>query len=273
MSHHQNLGQYSLAQVFDSDQNELEDGDVLFVGHRMKLTGDYGPAVTLPFGNKKVIKMSLARAGFSQWQEGQAVGNAIKFAASFLGERVMLAVNDVVVAVTGRNFFFPHKPAAFHRSCARYARAATLLRAGLWYGCGWRSLLFLFLSETLWSVPPHPACAMFVSNHGSQVDPNGNCIPTASTYAGRWYSVLTLGTNYHCEHHDFPTIPLDRLGRLRQIAPEYYRAGSNDNLRQIMHDTFAHPEFYACMSANGLLADSTAQPKPRTTTTTVTSAP
>ena len=103
----------------------------------------------------------------------------------------------------------------------------------------------------MWSIPPHPACAMFVTNHGSSTDNGtGKCIPSSSTYAGRWYSLLTLGTNYHLEHHDFPTIPLHKLGVLRKIAPEFYQEGSSDNVFQIMRKAFAEPEFYACMDAN-----------------------
>ena len=54
----------------------------------------------------------------------------------------------------------------------------------------------------------------------------------------------------HCEHHDFPTIPLHRLGELRKIAPEFYSTQSNDNVLKIMKKAFTKPEFYACMDAN-----------------------
>lgn len=61
---------------------------------------------------------------------------------------------------------------------------------------------------------------------------------------------MTLGTNYHLEHHDFPTIPLHKLEMLRKIAPEFYQKGSSDNVFRIMRKAFAEPEFYACMDAN-----------------------
>jgi fatty acid desaturase len=179
------------------------------------------------------------------------------FATSFLFERMMLAMNDVIVALAGKNFFFLQKPSQFHRECASYCRAAVTVRALIWWlGNGsWHSLLFLFLSETLWSLPPHPAAAMFVTNHGSRpndgkisTSPSNSCIPSSSTYAGKLYSILTLGTNYHCEHHDFPTVPLDKLGTLRNIAPEFYRSGSNDRLWPIMIQAFGRPEYYACMN-------------------------
>ena len=179
----------------------------------------------------------------------------------------MLCWNDVVVAITGRNFFFPNKPDEFHRQCATYTRCAVAMRLLLFLAAGWKALLFLYWSETLWSIPPHPACAMFITNHGSSssdndgVDNENQCRPTSSTYAGAWYSILTLGTNYHCEHHDFPTIPFHLLGRLHQLAPSYYPHGAEDddnnklppqNVFAIMKKTFSEPEFYACSNANQL---------------------
>ena len=255
LTHHKSLGDpssASLQTLFNSTQKEFEDGDVLFVAHRMKLKGEVGPRFTI-MGRE--IVMSISKAGFNNWVEDQPIRNALVFATSFMYERLMLMMNDVVVAITGRNYFFPNKPVEFHTECARYCRCAVLVRGLLWKLAGWKSLLFLYLSETLWSIPPHPACAMFVTNHGSTtVDSSesgdgGDCIPSSSTYAGRWYSLFTLGTNYHCEHHDFPTIPLHRLGELRKIAPEFYRDGSNDNVFKIMRRVFAKPEFYACMDA------------------------
>jgi fatty acid desaturase len=255
LTHHKSLGDptsASLQTLFNSTQKEFEDGDVLFVAHRMKLKGEVGPRFNIM--GREVI-LSISKAGFNNWVEDQPIRNAVVFATSFMYERFMLMMNDVVVAITGRNYFFPNKPVEFHTECARYCRCAVIVRGLLWKLAGWKSLLFLYLSETLWSIPPHPACAMFVTNHGSTtVDSgesggDGDCIPSSSTYAGRWYSLFTLGTNYHCEHHDFPTIPLHRLGELRKIAPEFYRGGSNDNVFKIMRRVFAKPEFYACMDA------------------------
>ena len=250
LTHHKSLGDEkaaSLKQLFESDQKDFEDGDVLFVAHRMKLKGDVGPRFNI--GGKEII-MSISKSGFNAWKEGHPIRNSMAFAASFMYERLMLIVNDLVVAITGRNYFFPNKPQEFHNECAKYCRCAVMVRGLLWALAGWKSILFLYLAETLWSVPPHPACAMFVTNHGSNVDAStGACIPSSSTYAGEWYSIFTLGTNYHCEHHDFPTIPLHRLGELRKIAPEFYRDGSRDNVFQTMRKVFSKPEFYACMDA------------------------
>jgi fatty acid desaturase len=256
ITHHKSFGDVdaaSLKQLFDSSKQDFEDGDVLFVAHRMKLKGEVGPTFTLPtlFGRRKRhVTLSISKMGFNTWKEGYPIRNALAFTISFMYERFMLVINDTVVAITGWNYFFPNKPRRFHADCAKYCRCALLVRAVLYSLGGWKSIFFLYLSETLWSIPPHPACAMFVTNHGSTIDDDtGLCVPSSSTYAGKWYSLLTLGTNYHVEHHDFPTIPLHRLGQLRDIAPEFYRTGSNDNVFKIMRKAFSKPEFYACMDA------------------------
>jgi len=250
LTHHKNVGDASLLQVFDSTQVDMEDGDVLFTGHRMQLQGETGPQISI--GGKR-RPFSIARSGFHFWRLNQPIWNASVFCLSFLFERYMLCWNDVVVAISGRNFFFPNKPAAFHQDCAKYARVAVTLRLALWAIAGWKALLFLYLSETLWSLPPHPACAMFITNHGSKGD-GEKCEPSSSTYAGAWYSAMTLGTNYHREHHDFPSIPFHLLGKLHQIAPEFYTADASakDDVFRIMKDTFAEPDFYACTNANRL---------------------
>uniref|UniRef100_A0A7S1BEF8 Fatty acid desaturase domain-containing protein n=1 Tax=Corethron hystrix TaxID=216773 RepID=A0A7S1BEF8_9STRA len=269
----------SLAAAFASDAPNFEDGDVLFASHRMKLRGEAGPRVQVPPRLARAAArirgkappaeavratVSVGRAAFRRWKPGHPGRNACLYAASFLAERAMLQVNDLVVAATGRNAFFPNKPEQFHRSCAAYCRCAAAVRTLLYLAGGWRAWTVLTLSEVLWCLPPHPAAAMFVTNHGSgraEGEEEG-CVPTSSTYAGRWYAALTLGTNYHMEHHDFPDVPFHQLGRLRRIAPEFYRGMEGgdediyegDNVFRIMEKAFSEPEFYSCMDdANNLM--------------------
>lgn len=258
LTHHKSLGNpdsISLSQVFNSTKKDFEDGDVLFTAHRMKLLGEIGPTFNVKWPKDTQITMSISKSGFSLWKEGHPVRNALAFICSFMFERWMLIMNDFVVALAGKNFFFPNKPRQFHDECATYCRVAVLFRLALCaFAKSWKPLLFLYFAETLWSVPPHPACAMFITNHGSKMDHSGGgCIPSSSTYAGMLYSLITLGTNFHVEHHDFPTIALHKLGKLRKIAPEFYRSGDKDNIWGIMKNTFAYPDFYACMNSNVVL--------------------
>lgn len=307
LSHHRSVGNHSLNDAFTSNKMDLADGDVLFVNHRMNMKGESGPKIN-------GVTLSIGRFFYQFWKEGDYIRNAILFSISFLLERMLLMINDVVVALTGRNFFFPNKPDKFHNHVALYTRVGFAVRAtlcviagmmvhsgqtfsvpfptqwlqmienmigpliasctstnslfstmdiswiSLWWS--WKPILFLMFSETLWSLPPHPACAMFITNHGSKYK-NGNdgkdCQPSGSTYAGKWYSIFTLGTNFHVEHHDFPTMPLNQLGKLKDIAgTEFYGNAKedleveNDNLGDIMKQAFSYPDFYACSNAADL---------------------
>lgn len=267
LSHHKSFGAMSLESVFDDSTTHLGDGDMLFVNHRMKLKGGVGPKMKFPWNHKKekATPISIGTFIFHKWKNMNYLFNSVLFSCSFLFERVMLVMNDVVVAFCGRNYFFPNKPKEFHDDCTKYARAGLLVRSLLCYLAAkfnphttalftLKPILFLMLCETLWSLPPHPACAMFITNHGSSTSKNQSCVPTSSTYAGKWYSIYTMGTNYHTEHHDFPTMPLHLLGKLRYIVgTDFYREEKNDNLLKIMKKTFGRPEFYACSNDVGSL--------------------
>jgi fatty acid desaturase len=266
LTHHKSLGAEetaSLATLFDSPRTDFEDGDVLFVAHRMEIGPDVGPNFVLP--NGRSVTFSLSRSAFSLWKAGNPLWNGIVFAASFMTERIMLCINDVVVAVTGTNYFFPNKPPQFHQQCARQARAAAAFRlalvaaatstaGGTVAAAWWKPLLFLLLSETLWSIPPHPCSAMFLTNHPSGESGEGSCVPSQSTYAGRWYSLLTLGTNYHVEHHDFPTVPFHLLHNLHQVAPDFYPTSAPQAKRSgvwtLMRTALSRPSVYACLHQN-----------------------
>jgi len=43
---------------------------------------------------------------------------------------------------------------------------------------------------------------------------------TASYYG--WLNLLLFNRGYHAEHHDFPSVPWNRLPRLRRLAPGWY---------------------------------------------------
>jgi len=44
-----------------------------------------------------------------------------------------------------------------------------------------------------------------------------------NNYVG-WLSLLECNFGYHIEHHDFPTVPWNRLPRLSAMAPDFYRS-------------------------------------------------
>ena len=252
LSHHRSFGSRPLKELFDSEQEPFEDGDVLFVAHRQLLADDDARggsslAARVGFAGKQQVGglgLSISRTLYSLlWLDGEgssarpasypaaassraataascarALYNACVYSFSMILERAALVLGGgVVVALTGRNYFFAGKPQRFHDDAASYARASLALALALYALCGPGAIAWLFFAEVGWQLPVHPASAMFVSNHPSLPAPGGEgdgvagCQPTSSIYLGDWYDWLCCFSNYHCEHHDFPDVPAFRL--------------------------------------------------------------
>lgn len=235
LNHHAATGDYSAKDLFASDQLAFEDGDLFFASHRQESphgAADDGGGV---LGG---VTISISRFAYRYlWRfdpdDGVEATNALAYAWSMAFERFALCCNDKYVALSGSNaFFFPNKPQAFHDRCADYARFAATTQFTLFALSGFdaRSLLFLLVAEMIWQVPPLPTAALFVSNHG--VDSAGRGVggaakdrPTHSVYGDPWFDALCVCANYHCEHHDFPKVPLWRLPELKRLAgDEFYPA-------------------------------------------------
>ena len=62
--------------------------------------------------------------------------------------------------------------------------------------------------------------------------------PTHSVYGSTWFDVLCLAANYHCEHHDFPKVPLWNLPELKRLAgAEFYPA--SPSWRAVLRGAFS----------------------------------
>jgi cytochrome b involved in lipid metabolism len=90
------------------------------------------------------------------------------------------------------------------------------------------------------------------------------CQITVSNYSPLM-RFLTLDQCLHLEHHDFPSIPCHRLGRLRHIAPEWYACGGRGDKERERKSS--HP-----LSVGGN-DGTTITAAPTTTTTTTTTTP
>jgi sphingolipid delta-4 desaturase len=87
--------------------------------------------------------------------------------------------------------------------------------AGFWYLMGPKAILYLTFSF-FFSVGLHPLGARWIQEHylvhGEQ-----------ETYS--YYGVLNnvaFNVGYHNEHHDFPSVPWNRLPQIRKGVPQYY---------------------------------------------------
>lgn len=84
------------------------------------------------------------------------------------------------------------------------------------YFWGWGSFAYLGLSF-MFSVGLHPLGARWIQEHYLVLDQN------QETYS--YYGILNvpnLNVGYHNEHHDFPSVPWNKLPEIKSKAPEYY---------------------------------------------------
>jgi sphingolipid delta-4 desaturase len=68
----------------------------------------------------------------------------------------------------------------------------------------------------LFSIGLHPLGSRWIQEHFT-LDPGQE---TGSYYGA--LNRLALNVGYHNEHHDFPSIPWNKLPAIRSIAPEFY---------------------------------------------------
>ncbi len=93
--------------------------------------------------------------------------------------------------------------------------AAAAYDGALIYFCGWPGLLYLAFSCFL-SIGLHPVGARWIQEHYTY-----DADQETFSYYGP-INLVALNVGYHNEHHDFPSIPWNRLPRLRARASEFY---------------------------------------------------
>jgi sphingolipid 4-desaturase/C4-monooxygenase len=103
--------------------------------------------------------------------------------------------------------------------------AQVLFDAAIVYFWGWPALAYLALSF-FFSVGLHPLGARWIQEHYLVLSKSQE---TYSYYGS--LNTVNLNVGYHNEHHDFPSIPWNKLPELKKTAPEFY-----DNL--LYHTSF-----------------------------------
>lgn len=93
--------------------------------------------------------------------------------------------------------------------------AQILFDVAVWYLLGPGAFWYL-LASFFFSVGPHPLGARWIQEH--YIFFPGQ---STSSYYGL-VNRVALNIGYHNEHHDFPSVPWNRLPELRRMAPEAY---------------------------------------------------
>ncbi|SEN44067.1 sphingolipid delta-4 desaturase [bacterium A37T11] len=96
--------------------------------------------------------------------------------------------------------------------------------AGMIYLWKWKAAVYL-LASFFFSVGLHPLGARWIQEHFLTHDDDQE---TKSYYGP--LNVVNLNVGYHNEHHDFPSIPWNRLPQIKKIAgPHYDRLGFHNS--------------------------------------------
>ncbi len=93
---------------------------------------------------------------------------------------------------------------------------------------GPQALLYL-VASLFFATGLHPLGARWLQEHYMTGDDDQE---TFSYYGP--LNLVTFNVGYHNEHHDFASIPWNRLPQLREMAPEYYKMGSHPSWPGLM---------------------------------------
>lgn len=100
-----------------------------------------------------------------------------------------------------------------------YPLLSLAMTLGLFVFGGWKAVVYVLAAQLFATGFLHPHnFGIILSNshfHGSS-----RYQPSSSLYG--WSNMLYFNFGLHLEHHDLMGIPWNRLGRLREIAPEFY---------------------------------------------------
>jgi sphingolipid delta-4 desaturase len=86
----------------------------------------------------------------------------------------------------------------------------------IYYFFGWHAIAYLLLSFSF-SVGLHPLGARWVQEHYLTYSDEQE---TYSYYGV--FNKVAFNVGFHNEHHDFPSVPWNKLPQIRKTAPEYY---------------------------------------------------
>ncbi|RYD88209.1 MAG: fatty acid desaturase, partial [Sphingobacteriales bacterium] len=88
--------------------------------------------------------------------------------------------------------------------------------ASIWYFFGAPAVGYLFLSF-MFSVGLHPLGARWIQEHYLTHTEEQETY----SYYGK-LNTVSFNVGFHNEHHDFPSIPWNRLPQIKKTAPAYY---------------------------------------------------
>jgi sphingolipid 4-desaturase/C4-monooxygenase len=127
----------------------------------------------------------------------------------------------------------PFYSVSFALSCI----ASAVFDIAVYLLCGWNGIIYL-LGSFVFSTGLHPLGARWVQEHYT-TEPEQE---TGSYYG--LINLVSLNVGHHNEHHDFPSIPWNRLPRVRATAPEFYDSlNSHSSLTRLFVEFIFDPRY------------------------------
>ena len=96
------------------------------------------------------------------------------------------------------------------------ATVQIVFTTAIWLLLGWHAIAFLLLSFSF-SVGLHPLGARWIQEHYL----THSVEQETYSYYGP-LNTVAFNVGFHNEHHDFPSIPWNRLPQIKKTAPDYY---------------------------------------------------
>jgi len=91
-----------------------------------------------------------------------------------------------------------------------------VFNVAIWYLFGWHAITFLLLSF-FFSIGLHPLGARWIQEHYL----THNDEQETYSYYGM-LNTVAFNVGFHNEHHDFPSVPWNKLPQIKKTASEYY---------------------------------------------------
>jgi sphingolipid delta-4 desaturase len=166
---------------------------------------------------------------------------ALAIAATVLGFMMLITIPLGLLGL--RKGLYPTKVrfAPYNRfpQCINGWMAANILSCVIYnvavvYFFGWKYLVYQMLSACFMN-GLHPLGMRQVQEHYFMVkgQPTNSCYTSIHT--------LCLNIGHHVEHHDFATIPWNRLPMLTKLAPDYYNLKHYTSYTQVLFEFLLNP--------------------------------
>lgn len=210
LTHHANLASQAVAQAKDIFGEEQPDIELLMAQYYYEVVFEKG---------------SKPRRLVGQRVMGNPILKCLYFISIPVQSMLMSMLMQPVIVVAYIKSFFGDR-ARFYKERAASLMLQLVLMYGMLAGfyvlAGAKALLYLFLAELfLRGFLFYPSASFFMTGHKSFGDEEK--FQPSCNVKGWVNTLVSVNSNLHVEHHDFPDCPRRYLSVYEKVAPEFYK--------------------------------------------------